>query len=93
MAKLKVYAIFDAAAKAFGPPMVFHTTGLALREFEIVAKNPDSQLNKHPEDFTCWEIGEYDTDSAVIESSVGAKALAKATDYVNLKQPSLSAVN
>ena len=91
MAKLKMYAIFDAAAKAFGPPMVFHTNGLALREFETVCMSKDSQLNKSPEDFTVWEIGEYDTDNALIVSGVAPKALAQATDYV--KKPALAAVN
>lgn len=91
MARLKMFAIFDAAAKAFGPPMVFHTNGLALREFEDIARNEKSQLNKSPADFTIWEIGEYETDNAVIESAVAPKALAQATEYVN--RPGLQAVN
>lgn len=92
MAKVKMFAIFDAAAKAFGPPMVFYTNGLALREFESIARNEQSQLNKSPGDFTIWEIGEYDTDNAVIQSGVAPKALAQATEYVQTKNH-LAAVN
>lgn len=91
MAKLKVYAIFDAAAKAYGPPMVFHTNGLALREFEDICKNTQSQLHKSPADFSCWEIGEYDTDTAILEAGVAPKALAQATEFSN--KPALQAVN
>ena len=51
MAQLKMFSIFDAAAKAYGPPMVFHTTGLALREFEDICKNQQSQLYKSQQTF------------------------------------------
>lgn len=81
MAKLKMYSIFDAAAKAYGPPMVFHTTGLALREFEEICKNQQSQLYKSPADFSLWEIGEYETDNAGIEPVQMVKAVAQATEY------------
>lgn len=90
MAKLKVYAIYDAAAKAYGPPMVFHTTGLALREFETICRNSDSQLFKSPADFSVWEIGEYETDTGVVESVQQIKAVAQAIEY---SQQGLKAVN
>lgn len=92
MAKLKMFAIYDAAAKAYGPPMVFHTTGLALREFETICKSPDSQLYKSPADFSIWEIGEYETDNAGIQPVQMAKAVAQATEYATNK-PALQAVN
>lgn len=83
MAKLKVYAIFDAAAKAYGPPMVFHTTGLALREFETICRDPQSQLHKSPGDFSMWEIGQYDTDDATLFETQRTKAVCQATEYVS----------
>lgn len=92
MAKLKMFSIFDAAAEAYGPPMVFHTMGLALREFEEICNNQQSQLYKSPADFSFWEIGEYDTDNADHQPVQMVKAVAQATEYVTNK-PALQAVN
>lgn len=92
MAQLKMFSIFDAAAKAYGPPMVFHTTGLALREFEDICRNQQSQLYKSPADFSLWEIGAYETDNAELTSIQMVKAVAQATEYATNK-PALAAAN
>lgn len=92
MAKLKMYAILDAAAKAFGPPMVFTTNGLAIREFQSIAENSANHIKKHPSDFSLWEIGEFDSDDAAVSGNKGLKPLATATEFFQT-ETALKAVN
>ena len=61
--KLKVFSIFDSKAEAFNTPFFFNMTGQALRAFEDLAKDPQAAISKHPEDYTLFEIGEFDTDT------------------------------
>jgi len=91
MAKLKMYAILDGAAKAYGPPMVFTTNGLAIREFQAIAENSANHIKKHPEDFSLWEIGEYDSDTAQVDAALGLKPLAQAKEFFQTE--GLKAVN
>lgn len=92
MAKLKMYAILDAAAKAYGPPMVFTTNGLAIREFQAIAENSANHIKKHPADFSLWEIGEYDSEDASVLAARGLKPLAQATEFFS-NETGLKAVN
>lgn len=69
--KLKILAVRDRATDQYGTPMFLISTGQGIRSFtdEINKPNEDNLLNKHPEDYDLYEIGEYDTDTADFETS------------------------
>lgn len=58
----KVLAIRDRAATCYGQPFYSTSTGGAIRSFsdEINRAEPNNQLNRHPEDFDLFLLGEFD---------------------------------
>jgi len=58
--KLKMTAVFDSKIGAYRAPQFFKFTGEALRAWETVCNDPDTQFAKYPADFTLFEIGEFD---------------------------------
>jgi len=63
--KLNIFAVRDQATDQFGNPMFLVSTGQAIRSFgdEINNKESNNLLNKHPEDYALYHLGEYDTDT------------------------------
>jgi len=64
------------------PPFYFKTAGQATRAFEESCNDPQHQFNKHPEDFTLFELGTYDDNTAAFESGATPYALGKALEYI-----------
>lgn len=67
--KFSVFSIYDRAAQAYGRPFVAPHVGIAMREFEDVVNNDKSDLFRHPDDYSLFEIGIFDDSSAELEAS------------------------
>lgn len=76
-----MFAVYDSAAEAYGTPFFIKTTGEAIRGFAQATNDPKSQLHAHPQDYTLFELGEYDELSAQITQLVAPKSLGKALEY------------
>ena len=63
---MKLYTVYDAISESYSPPMINRTRGEALRSFTDEVNNPNSQLFKHAEDYTLFEIGEWDNQTGRI---------------------------
>lgn len=63
--RYKIFAIRDRAADVFGQPMFMPSTGVAIRGFsdEVNRVADNNNLNKHPEDFDLYSLGEYDDET------------------------------
>lgn len=63
--RYKILAIRDRAIDSFAQPFFSASVGAAVRSFsdEINRAHENNQLNKHPEDFDLYMLGEFD-DSA-----------------------------
>jgi hypothetical protein len=57
---MKMFSIFDAKAETFMPPFCVHSVGIAKRDFSDAVNDGKSFVNKHPEDYSLFEIGTYD---------------------------------
>lgn len=58
---LKIYSMFDSAAKAYSAPFTVRTNGEALRVFYDAMSNPTlHQLRAHAEQFWLVELGQFD---------------------------------
>lgn len=64
---LKMFTVYDSKSKLYMQPMFFQTTGMAARSFEDTVNTKDHVFNNHPEDFTLFEIGVYDDNSAAVQ--------------------------
>lgn len=77
---MKIYAIKDIAIEAFGQPIFVRAQGQAVRSFMDECKNPESQLNKYPNDYELYYIGEYQDETGTI-MGVTPERINRATDF------------
>lgn len=58
--KLLIYSVYDSKAKTFSQPFFSNAAGSALRSFQDIANDKNHPIGAHPEDYTLFEIGEFD---------------------------------
>lgn len=80
----KAFSVFDQKAECYMLPFFMGTKGQAIRSFQDCLKNQEHQFSKYPEDFTLYEIGEYDDSKALLSPhdkkiSLGTALELKAT--------------
>lgn len=66
--KLKMFAVYDSAVKAFDRPFVMRTEGEALRGWDDICNDEGNAICRHPEHFTLFELGEYDTQNGTFQN-------------------------
>lgn len=65
---MKIFSVYDAAVAAYATPFFQQTKGLAIRSFGDACKDPESQLSRHPKDFTLFELGEFNEVTGKLSS-------------------------
>lgn len=63
---LKVFAVHDSKAEAFLRPFTTLTRGQAIRGFSDAVNDKGHEFNKHPDDYTLFQIGEFDEQSGIL---------------------------
>lgn len=81
MAKLLVYAVYDSKVQTYAQPFHMRTKGEALRGWQEVANDPNTQIHKHAEDFSLMELGEYDEQTGQFTNLTAPLNLGLATQY------------
>lgn len=76
--KLVLCTVKDRAADAFGRPMFVPSVGVAIRSFsdEVNRDDPENQLNRHPDDFDLYELGEFDDNTGLFDLHEQPKLLS-----------------
>jgi len=67
--KTIMVAVRDQKSVQFTQPVTAPTRGIALRSWGDQLNDPaNAQMDqaKHPEDFTLWYLGEYDSDTGQV---------------------------
>ncbi|MEM0168022.1 MAG: hypothetical protein QW515_05270 [Thermoplasmatales archaeon] len=57
---VKVFSIYDSKAEVYSNPVFIRTKGEAIRGLAECVNNSDHHYGRHSEDFTLFEIGEWD---------------------------------
>lgn len=81
MAILHVFAVRDSALDAFNNPFCVPSRGVATRGFADEVRNTQSPMNAHPQDYTLYFLGTFDTDFGVFNSSTPEQVL-RASDVI-----------
>lgn len=63
---LRAYTIYDNKALQYHSPFFTHTNGSALRMLTDLVNDPQSNLSRHPADYSLYFIGQYDDASGVL---------------------------
>lgn len=81
--RYKIVVVRDRAADVFGQPNFVASLGAAVRSFgdEVKRVDTNNPINKHPEDFDLYSLGEYDDSSGEFICD-GPKQIAVGKDYV-----------
>lgn len=77
----QVMSIRDAKTEIFSQPMFFVTKGVALRAFMDEVQRPNSDVSKHPEDFSLWSLGVFDDQRGEFMGLPAPERLALAIDF------------
>lgn len=72
--KLGVFSVYDAAVKAYLPPFFARAPGEAQRMFRDAIRDPKSQFAPHVEDYTLFQLGEFDDMSGDLAPMAPAPA-------------------
>ncbi len=78
----KLFSIYDSKAESFSNPVYLSSTGLAVRTFSDSVQDPDSQFAKHPADYTLFELGTYDDQTAEFKLLPTPKSLFIAIEFI-----------
>lgn len=83
MAKLVVLAVFDSAVSAFNRPFFTPARGAGIRAFmdECVRRDKDNPMFNHPQDFSLFQLGTWDEESAQFEQNSVPERIALASDF------------
>lgn len=79
---LKIYSVYDSKTDAYVAPMFFQTKGQALRTFAEVANDKNHQIGKYSEDFTLFEIGEFNDNNCKFTLYDAPYSLGLALEFV-----------
>ena len=80
----KLYMIYDSKSETFTAPTVNPARGQALRSFSDAVNAGEGVLANHPEDFTLFEIGDFDVKTGAITLYEARQSVANGLD-VKLK--------
>lgn len=83
---VKVFSVFDSKAECFLPPFYQQTTGLAIRAFAAACNKEDHDFHMHSEDFSLFELGEFDQEAGTFVQYEAKKALGLAKQFVEIRQ-------
>lgn len=90
---LKIYTVYDSKVEAYLRPFFMQSRGEAIRAFTDAVNDQNTQFNKHPEDFTLFELGMYDDQNGGIEMHTAKVSLGTAVEFKDNNDSSASVRN
>jgi hypothetical protein len=80
---MKIYAVYDSKADLYQSVMVQKNKGSAIRGFAHAVNQEGTYLNQNPEDFTLFELAEWDEDNGKITPHKTNLSCGLATEFIN----------
>lgn len=76
----KLYLLYDVKSETYTAPTVHPARGHAIRSFGDGVNSGQGVLSDHPEDFTLFEIGDFDPLTGEINLYEAKEAVANGID-------------
>lgn len=73
---MPICAVFDKKSGLFDSPFAVRHVAEAVRQWDIVRKNPENKYGSHPEDFDLVQIGTYTESTAELKTISPHRPLA-----------------
>lgn len=77
-----VFTVYDSKAEAYLQPLFVKSKGEAIRSFSDEVNREDSLLFKHVEDFTLFQLGSWDDQTAQFDLNPTPVAVGKAIEFL-----------
>lgn len=84
---LKVFTVFDSKVGAYMRPFFCQSTGEAMRAWVDTVNDPQTAMNKHPEDYTLFELGTWNDTGALFTQEPTPKSLGVAVEVHRTYHP------
>lgn len=79
---IKLFTVYDCKAECYLPPFNMKSRGEAIRAFTDTLNDGTTPMGKHPEDYTLFEIGEYDDTNAKITGMQAPVSIGGALEFM-----------
>lgn len=79
---LKMFTVYDSKADSFIQPFFSQSTGTAIREFSAACNKQDHQFSKYAGDYTLFELGEFNQDTAKFQLAQSPLNLGLAITFI-----------
>lgn len=76
--KYRLCSVYDAKAKAFIAPFVMHRPEMAVRAFTACVNDESHMFHKHAEDYTLFELGEFNDETGMVSQEAQPELLCSA---------------
>jgi hypothetical protein len=80
--KKSLFSMRDIKTGQYEFPFPAHTPDEAIRMVYNTAQDSNTMIARHPEDFTLANVGEFDTESGVVEALTAPEHVANVADIV-----------
>ena len=87
--KVRIYGFHDRASQSFigdtAGLVLFKHDAVALRSFGDLCRQEGSIFAKHPQDYELISLGEFDTETGILEPWAAPAVLATAAQVLEVK--------
>lgn len=80
--KHKMFVIYDSKANAYMTPWFLHQDAMAQRAFSDCVNDQNHNFGKHPEDYTLFQIGQFDDQTAELNINEKPKTFGNGLTYI-----------
>lgn len=82
----RIFTVYDSKAEVYLPPFYFGAVGEAIRAFQDSARDEKHQFFRHAEDYTLFQIGEFDNLTCTFELLATPHSLGLALEFKSDEQ-------
>lgn len=79
---MKIFSVMDTKAGTFLRPMSESNLVHAIRAFEVACNEPSSTFNRYPDDFSLFELAEFDVQTGTITPLVAPQNICTARSLI-----------
>jgi len=77
---MKIFSVYDSKAEYYAQPQFSENKATALRAFHALCNDMETQISKHPGDYTLFQIGDFDERTGTIKGDEAKTNLGTALE-------------
>jgi len=86
----KIFSVYDCKAEAYLQPFFSPTKGLAMRAFIAAVNKVGHDFNTYANDYSLWEIGEWDESKGTLSTHEIKMPLGGAHEFLSQQNNQLN---